>query len=183
MHPVISVPSLQHAPHDLKGLCCAIEGDEPGCSQLASLASAAGLKPFRIEGERKALYHAAAVVASNYFIAVEEMALAVYEESGVPREMALELLHPFLQGALDNLRKSSRGSALSGPIARGDKETVERHLHALENHQRWIEIYRLLGQEALDLVRTRGDWKKEHDELKAVLGGEPPPHIPGEVPE
>lgn len=170
LHPIVSVPSLAHAPHDLSGTYCALEGDEEGCTRLETLAGAAGLRPFRIRGDRKALYHAGAVFATNYFIALEEAAVSLYEDAGVSRETALEFLHPFVRGALDNFRVSSRGAALSGPIARGDVETVECHLTALQQGSRMLELYRLLGREALELVRSRGGWKSEHDVLSVLLG-------------
>jgi predicted short-subunit dehydrogenase-like oxidoreductase (DUF2520 family) len=93
-----------------------------------SLAEALGMKPFEVPEESRAAYHAAAAMASNLLIALEESATEVLERIGV--EDARELLAPLVLRTAANW--AERGpAALTGPIARGDRATVERHRAAL----------------------------------------------------
>ena len=86
------------------------------------------MRPFEIPEERRAAYHAAASIASNFLVALEESAAGLLAEAGAPD--ARELLAPLVLRTAANW--SERGAAaLTGPIARGDEATVARHLEAL----------------------------------------------------
>jgi predicted short-subunit dehydrogenase-like oxidoreductase (DUF2520 family) len=86
------------------------------------LAAQLGLRPFRLDDERRALYHAGAAVASNFLVTVHRVASALFEEAGAPPEG----LTPLMWRTIDN------GFELTGPIARGDWETVARHREAID---------------------------------------------------
>jgi predicted short-subunit dehydrogenase-like oxidoreductase (DUF2520 family) len=86
------------------------------------------MRPFEVPEEHRAAYHAAASIASNLLVALEESAAALLEKAGV--DDARELLAPLVLRTAANW--AERGpEALTGPIARGDRETVERHRAAL----------------------------------------------------
>ena len=97
------------------------------------------------DGDR-VVYHAAAVVASNHLVAlmgqVERLAGAV----DVPLEAFLALA----RGALDNVAATDPATALTGPVARGDWGTVQRHLDAIDPGER--EAYRVMAEQAARLV-------------------------------
>jgi predicted short-subunit dehydrogenase-like oxidoreductase (DUF2520 family) len=82
------------------------------------LAETLGLRPFPLDGAQRSAYHAGAVVASNYLVTLRAAAGSLLEAAGAPPEA----LDPLIRGVLDN------GFELTGPIARGDWETVEQHL-------------------------------------------------------
>ena len=113
----------------IEGTPAAIAGsDEAGISFARSLAESLGLRPFEVPEESRAAYHAAAAMASNLLIALEESAAELVERLGV--EDARELLAPLVLRTAANW--AERGpAALTGPIARGDRATVERHRAAL----------------------------------------------------
>jgi predicted short-subunit dehydrogenase-like oxidoreductase (DUF2520 family) len=116
-----------------------------------------GGRPFRIATEAKPLYHAAAVMACNYVVALEDVAVEMAAEAGLPRERALEALLPLVRGTVENLAQVGLPDALTGPIARGDVETVQRHLEALGPlGPAPNQIYRVLGRAALRVARARG---------------------------
>ncbi|NPA25315.1 MAG: DUF2520 domain-containing protein, partial [Deltaproteobacteria bacterium] len=111
-----------------------------------------------LAGEDKVLYHAAAVVASNFFIALEDMAINLMSGIGVDNETARQMLLPLIRGSFENLERVSPLEALTGPIVRGDDQTVAAHLEALrEKAPRYLEAYRLLAGLNIDLARRRGE--------------------------
>jgi predicted short-subunit dehydrogenase-like oxidoreductase (DUF2520 family) len=113
----------------VEGTPAAIAGsDEAAISFARSLAEFLAMRPFEVPEESRAAYHAAAAMASNLLVALEESAAGLVERLGV--EDARELLAPLVLRTAANW--AERGpAALTGPIARGDRATVERHRAAL----------------------------------------------------
>src|SRR5690606_24287151 len=99
-------------------------------------------------------YHAAAVFASNYLVTLAATAVRILREIGVPEEDALPALIPLMRGTLDNLEDLGLASALTGPIARGDLDTVRTHLARLSPDDR--ALYCALGRETLQLALAAG---------------------------
>jgi predicted short-subunit dehydrogenase-like oxidoreductase (DUF2520 family) len=127
LHPLQTVPDAES---DLRGAPCAIAGTGPDAEALArSLAERLGMRPFAVPEEHRAAYHAAAVIASNFLVALEESAAELLAEAGV--DDARALLAPLVLRAASNGAERG-GAALTGPIARGDAETVARHLEAID---------------------------------------------------
>jgi predicted short-subunit dehydrogenase-like oxidoreductase (DUF2520 family) len=104
------------------------------------------MRPFEVPEEHRAAYHAAASIASNLLVALEESAAALLEKAGV--DDARELLAPLVLRTAANW--AERGpEALTGPIARGDRETVERHRAALaELAPEFLPMYEALATRA-----------------------------------
>jgi predicted short-subunit dehydrogenase-like oxidoreductase (DUF2520 family) len=110
-----------------------------------------------IPTEGKTLYHAAAVMACNYLVALEDAALELAEAAGIARDEALEALLPLVKGTLSNLEKVGIPDCLTGPIARGDAETVRQHLRAIgERLPGLLALYKLLGRRTLEVALARG---------------------------
>ncbi len=84
--------------------------------------------PHQIEPSRKTLYHAGAVMASNYLVALSYLAVKLFGLAGINQKDALESLLPLIEGACQSIARVVLTEALSGPIARGDVEVVAKHL-------------------------------------------------------
>ena len=142
LHPLQTVPT---ADTDLTGSPCAVAGSTPAALELArSLSLALGMRPFEIRDQDRAAYHAAASIASNFLVALEESAAALLAEAGAGAD-AHELLAPLVLRSAANWADHG-AAALTGPIARGDEETVERHLAALaESAPELLDLYRALA--------------------------------------
>jgi predicted short-subunit dehydrogenase-like oxidoreductase (DUF2520 family) len=126
LHPLQTFADGETA---VSGTPAAIAGsDEQAISFARSLAEAVGMRPFEVPEESRAAYHAAAAMASNLLVALEESAAELVERLGI--EDARDLLAPLVLRTAANW--AERGpAALTGPIARGDHATVERHRAAL----------------------------------------------------
>jgi predicted short-subunit dehydrogenase-like oxidoreductase (DUF2520 family) len=107
---------------------CAIAGSTPRALDTArELAERLGMIPIAVDDADRALYHAAASIASNFLVTLEGTAEELAERVGVPRA----LLAPLARAALDNWAAAGAERALTGPIVRGDEETVARQRAAV----------------------------------------------------
>ncbi len=126
LHPLQTLPDQAS---ELTGAACAVSGSSPAALAYASsLALRLGMKPFELEDAGRTAYHAAAAIASNFLVALEESAVELMAAAGVaePRE----LLAPLVLRSAANWSEAG-AAALTGPIARGDEATVARHTEAI----------------------------------------------------
>jgi pantoate--beta-alanine ligase len=138
----------------LTGAPCAVSGSDGDARRIATaLATRLGMRPFGLDEEHRATYHAAASIASNYLVALEELAAELLERTGA--DDARELLAPLVLRTAANWAEHGR-DALTGPIARGDEETVERHLDAIaEVAPELLDTYRALAERTRALAAGR----------------------------
>ena len=149
-HPLQSFPSLEGDASRFRGITCGIEASGPLSEALEAIAARIGANVVRLEGVDRAAYHAAAVFASNYVVALMAAAREVWTDAGLPAAAARPALAPLLQGAAENIAQHDLREALTGPIVRGDVETVRRHLAALGEGE-LATLYRALGARLLML--------------------------------
>jgi predicted short-subunit dehydrogenase-like oxidoreductase (DUF2520 family) len=151
LHPLQTVPD---GSSELLGAPAAIEGATPEALELArNLAEALGMSPFELAPEARAAYHAAASMASNFLIALEESAAGLLADAGV--ENPRELLAPLVLRTAANWAESG-DAALTGPIARGDEATVARHLEAIAATSPDLEpLYTVLAERTRSLASQR----------------------------
>jgi len=141
VHPVQTIWP-ERGPDQLEGAYAAVTG---AWEMGAGLARDLGLEPFPLADEMKVLYHAAMVFASNYLVTVTATAVELLERTGLDRDLALRVLAPLQHRTVD-----VAGAAPTGPIARGDAETVAAHLDAVGPEL--APLYRALGRATLPLV-------------------------------
>jgi predicted short-subunit dehydrogenase-like oxidoreductase (DUF2520 family) len=123
-----------------------------------ALARGLGALPFLLADNKRALYHAAAVMACNYLVTLEHCAENLFVQSGMAAEQALPLFIPLVRATLDNVAAHGAIAALTGPLSRGDEATISMHLAIMERDApELLPLYRRLGLHTLDLVRVRGD--------------------------
>jgi predicted short-subunit dehydrogenase-like oxidoreductase (DUF2520 family) len=126
MHPLQTLPDGEA---DLRDAACAIAGSSAEAREFAeTLARALGMRPFALADSDRAAYHAAAAIASNFLVALAESGSEILDRIGVAD--GRELLAPLVLRSAVNWTERGAG-ALTGPIARGDEATVERHREAI----------------------------------------------------
>lgn len=159
-HPLQTFPTVEAAIERLAGAYFFCEGDERALTVLEALVDDLGSKCVRISsGDRKTLHHAGAVMACNYLAALVDAGMALMESAGVEREVSLAALGPLVRATVENVLAMGPEQALTGPLARGDVETVERHLRAMGGlGDSEIEaFYRAAGRWTLELARRKGN--------------------------
>ena len=142
VHPLVSLPSPPVGAARLRTAWFGVAGDPLALEVVRDLGGRAVEPP----DERRAEYHAAAVIASNHLVALLGQVERVAASVGMPLEPYLELA----AGSLDNVREMGPAAALTGPVARGDWDTVRAHLAALAPDER--TAYEVLARAAARLV-------------------------------
>jgi predicted short-subunit dehydrogenase-like oxidoreductase (DUF2520 family) len=132
-----------------------VAGDADARLAAEELAAALGARTLEIPDGAgpRAEYHAAAVIASNFLPVLLALATETMIDAGVPAESAQDACRSLLIGAAENLRHVGPGSVLTGPVSRGDAETVGANLDALDALPESFEAYRVLSTIALRLAR------------------------------
>ncbi|MBC8372551.1 MAG: DUF2520 domain-containing protein [Planctomycetes bacterium] len=170
MHPLATFPTADAAVEKFAGTYCFCEGDLAATDALMGLATGIGGKPMLISTDAKVLYHAAACMASNYFIALMDAALTLCGTAGIDRVTAWDALSPLVAATLENVTKLGPPAALTGPIARGDAQTIRRHLDALARCDSNLrDFYRIAGKWALQLASHRDEQNQANDDIIARL--------------
>jgi predicted short-subunit dehydrogenase-like oxidoreductase (DUF2520 family) len=152
LHPLQSLPTGDGGAERLAGSWCAVDG----APRVERIALTLGMRPFRLDAAHRARYHAAACVASNHLVALLGQVERIAAKAGVPFEAFL----PLVRGTVENVAELGPAAALTGPVARGDYETVARHVDTLPAEERDAylalvrEARRLAGEDA-ELEGTR----------------------------
>ena len=131
LHPLQSFADVDMAIKRLAGATFCLEGTAEAIKAATELAGILEGHIMTIHTEDKPIYHAAAVIASNFFVSIIDMGLRFYEAIGIDHEKGLEALLPLIEGSLENIRELGPVNALTGPIARGDAGVVQNHLDAI----------------------------------------------------
>jgi predicted short-subunit dehydrogenase-like oxidoreductase (DUF2520 family) len=159
LHPLQTFSDARTAVDRLPGSAFAVTPGGPGAYELgAALARTVGGRPFLLEDEKRPVYHAAAVFASNYLVGLLHVAEELFVAAGLHRDEALPAFLPLSRSALGNVAATGAAEALTGPLARGDSGTIARHISALSMMRPDLaSLYRHLGGATLDLVQARGE--------------------------
>jgi predicted short-subunit dehydrogenase-like oxidoreductase (DUF2520 family) len=132
--------------------------DAPARTFGFALARALDAHPFFLPDGKRTLYHAAAAVACNYLVTLEYHAERLFTAAGIPADEALALFLPLVQATLDNITDQGTVTALTGPLSRGDVETIAGHLEALAaDVPDLLPVYQILGLATLPLLEARGE--------------------------
>jgi predicted short-subunit dehydrogenase-like oxidoreductase (DUF2520 family) len=143
VHPLQTF-TLRRGPEQLDGAWGAVTAESGDAKAVATwLAETLGLRPFALLDEHRAAYHAGASIASNYLVTLRHAAGSLLEAAGAPPEA----LDPLMLRTIEN------GFELTGPIQRGDWETVERHLEAIQAARPELDaMYRVLAEATTAVV-------------------------------
>lgn len=172
VHPIQSFASVENALALLPGSYFSIEGDERGYGFARSLVEALGCHSFILDSDKKVLYHAAAVVACNYLVGLFSCSMRLLEAAGVPEDLGLPAFLPLVTGTFENIKRLGIPGALTGPIARGDTGTLEKHLSALESMPVEKGVYTSLGLVTVDVALARGTISEAKAvEIRSLLMG------------
>lgn len=168
MHPIQSF-KRGDGNDRFKNITISLQGDEEAKEQLKPIIQKMGAKSLNLTKKQKRYLHIAAVMASNYLVAlmfsVENLLKDVELEEG------FEALETLVHQTVTNIFEKGPADALTGPIARGDSESVETHLKELKGRKQ-EGVYKILGFEAVKVAaESRNLSKKQINELRKLLGG------------
>ena len=166
VHPLMSFPT--RAPIRLKGVSFAVEADVGTRRVLNQLVRRMEGRPFAIKAGNKALYHAVGMLSSPLLVSHLAAAHEAAARAGFSPRQARQLIEPIARATLDNFFRNGPAKSFSGPIARGDVETIRLHLQALKPHPILASVYRSLALYALETLPSPGS-KAGSKTLRASL--------------
>jgi predicted short-subunit dehydrogenase-like oxidoreductase (DUF2520 family) len=170
LHPLQTIASPEQGVSALPGVAFAITGDGPAAEWAAHIATLLSGEVLRIPSERLPLYHAAAVMASNYVVGLIDAAAMLLEAAGVERHQALRAIRPLVEASAGNALTLGPVNALTGPIERGDVRTVAAHWKVLAATPEAVrEFYRGAGLYVIELARRRGLSEADTRKLRELL--------------
>jgi len=151
-HPLLAFGDPVVTQQTLHGAWFAVEKGEEDNGRLNLLLESCGNPTFTVTPGRKPLYHAAACLLSNYLVTLMDASCRIFERSGLPADKVREATWPLFESVVRNLNEKEPKEALTGPVKRGDSNTVRLHLESLRIHMPEMSaLYTLLGKETVRL--------------------------------
>jgi predicted short-subunit dehydrogenase-like oxidoreductase (DUF2520 family) len=170
IHPLQSLASREQGIKNLPGSYFRIEADSEALKMAKEIVKALGgielvMPKWSSDKESTALYHAGAVVVSNYFVALVDYGLKFYQALGADKKDALKAVLPLIRGTLANIETLGIPDALTGPIMRGDTQTVRDHLDAMQKRTpELMGLYKELARQTVSVARNKGSITREKAE-------------------
>ncbi len=171
MHPLQSFASADYPTNPFQDIVVSMEGEERALEFARKISVDLGGQGVEILTEAKTLYHASAVVASNFLVTLLDLAIRLIGEAGVDGQDAFKLLKPLIEGTLSNIEKVGTQGALTGPIVRGDVKTVEEHIKEIGlKRPELLMLYKTLAFYTVDIAAARGAIPESSvQELKSIV--------------
>ena len=155
LHPLEAVAAGFVRSDRFHGSFFTVSGEPEALSACRRLITLLGATPIAVPTSGRPQYHAAAVIVSNYLVTLLELGTRLFQRAGAAEGDAEAALIALARGTLENVREVGPERALTGPLARGDIDTVELHLRALDPGE--ARLYAELGRRTLGLVEARLD--------------------------
>jgi predicted short-subunit dehydrogenase-like oxidoreductase (DUF2520 family) len=170
-HPLQTFAGVQQAIENIPGSTFAIETEEPLLATLKEMAQALGGSSIRLKASDKVAYHAAAVFASNYLVTLVEISTDLWRTFSIPPDQAVKALLPLMRGTLHNIETIGLPQCLTGPIARGDTGTIQKHLNDISDKTpSLLNPYKELGLQTIPIALAKGTIdKKKADKIETLL--------------
>ena len=154
MHPMYAFSDKFHSYEQFHTAYLTLEGDPEAVAVMKPMWEAIGHHVLTLKAEDKIKYHAAAAMASNEMLGLMQASLDILSECGFSEKDSMALLTPLVQGNIASMLEKGCVNALTGPVERGDAQTVQKHLQALEGSKAG-QIYQSLGSTMVELAKRR----------------------------
>lgn len=172
LHPIQSFPQKKPDLKAFEDIFFGLEGKQEALNLAIGITRQLGGKYFILEAHNKPLYHTACSMASNFLATLLDTAAELLSQAGLADSTASQVLMPLVQGTLQNVKKFDAGTALTGPIARGDEKSIVKHLEALHKLPKLRDLYSTIAYHSLQIAKREGKMPEEKFKaLKALLEG------------
>ena len=170
-HPLQTFASVEQAVRNIPGTTFAIEAEEPLKTALKEMAIALEGHWIELKASDKVAYHTAAVFACNYLVTLVKLATDLWQTFKIPPDQAIQALLPLIRGTLHNIETVGIPNCLTGPIARGDTGTLEKHIDYLRHEvPTLLSSYKELGLQTIPVALAKGRINKEQArELETIF--------------
>jgi predicted short-subunit dehydrogenase-like oxidoreductase (DUF2520 family) len=157
IHPLQTFASTKEAIENMAGSTFALEAEEPLLTILKRVANVLGGHWIELASKDKVIYHAAAVMACNYLVTLIKLATDLWQTFNIPPQEAIQAMLPLIRGTIHNIEKVGIPQCLTGPVARGDTGTINKHIEGLQNVAPSIlPTYLELGLQTIPVALAKG---------------------------
>ena len=173
IHPIYAFSDKFTAYQNLSNAVFAVEGCQEALEKMQELFRLLPNQIVEISTKEKVKYHAAASIASNQVVSLIAMAVELLKEAGISEQSAYGLLKPLVENNVQSIFEQKEGKyrgcakALTGPIERGDLQTVQKHLQHMDR-PKWEHSYRAVGTLTAELAETKHP-ERDYAEMKKIL--------------
>lgn len=165
MHPIQTFSSVDSAVKALPDSYFGIEGDPNALKRVEEIVVSIGGRPVLINSDAKPIYHAALSAASNFLVTLLGQSVALFEEAGIEREKAIKMVLPLVKTTLANFEESGI-RALTGPIERGDADTLREQVEAIAGLKPdLLSTYLVLARATVATAKEKGSITDEQAQL------------------
>ncbi|MBM9519384.1 DUF2520 domain-containing protein [Desulforhopalus vacuolatus] len=167
LHPMLAFADTFTSYEKLQEAFFSLEGDPETRNIVQGVISACGNSTTIIDGAKKAEYHLAAVISSNFVLALINQSMELLADCGFSPEDSGKALAPLIQNNINTILSRGPRESLTGPVERADIKTVEKHLAVLKGNRR--KVYALLSRELVTLAESRKGNDKDYSPLLSLL--------------
>lgn len=152
LHPLKAFPTVVSSTKVFNDIYFSLENPQP---EILDWINQLSINYFIVHSKDKAQYHAAAAIVSNYLVSVIDFGLSQLQQMGIEHALAQKAFWPLIVDTIDNVERLGTKKALTGPIARGDVDTIKKHLKVLSDIDQ--PLYKALGRHTLSMTDHEGD--------------------------
>lgn len=149
VHPLMAITESSET---FDGITFDICGDNTFIKKITPLIKDIGANYLVVDEREKVKLHAAAAITSNYLVTLMALAEDIFEQSNFKKDQLKKALLPLMKSAIGNMENQATEKALTGPIIRGDVDTIRQHLVLFSDQPELKSMYVHLGQETLRLL-------------------------------
>lgn len=168
-HPLVPFANPDRAPELMRRAWIGIDGDDQARATSRRLAGHLGARTLDIPAGAKGVYHAAAVMSSNFPIVLAAVATQMLAGLGIPERSAQQAVHSLMEGAVSNIADTPAEAALTGPVMRGETDTIMRHLEAIRGDPEARAVYKRMSLAALEIASRAGIDPERIEEMRKLL--------------
>lgn len=171
IHPMLPFSNRFSSYEQLNKAFFTVEGQDAAVEAISGLFCSIGNEVCRIDGAKKAKYHAAASILSNQVIAVLDMGYSLLEDCGFTRAEAVRATGQLVMRNIENVLEAGCDGALTGPIERNDIETVKKHIACMQNDDSDdVRLYKMLGTKLVNIAEKKNP-DKDYTQMMELLRG------------
>lgn len=167
IHPMFAFSDKFESYKQFHTACLTMEGQKKAVQTMKALFERFGHRVLTVKAEDKMRYHAAAALASNYMVGLFQTSLNLLGACGFTERDSRVLLEPLVRSNVNAMLQVGAKEALTGPIERGDVQTVEKHLEVLKQTDAEA-VYRSIGKELVKLAQEKNA-DRDYTAMKNIL--------------
>ena len=169
IHPMLPFSNRFSSYEQLNKAFFTVEGQDAAVEAISGLFCSIGNEVCRIDGAKKAKYHAVASILSNQVIAVLDMGYTLLEDCGFTRAEAVRATGQLVMRNIENVLEAGCDGALTGPIERNDIETVKKHIECMQNDDSDdVSLYKMLGTKLANIAEKKNP-DKDYTQMMELL--------------